>query len=62
MSAYEHREALQLISDHLGADLDDLELINRTADSCTFRKLSTGETHTAEIGVSPEGPIVSLVN
>ena len=61
MSAYEHHEALQLIADHLGVELDDLEFIDRTADSCTFRRRSTGQTHTAEIGVGPEGPIVSLM-
>ncbi len=60
MAAYEHHEALQLIADHIDVELDDLEFIDRTATSCTFRQLSTGETHTAEIGVGPEGPVVSL--
>ena len=60
MAAHEHHEALQLIADHIDAELDDLEFIDRSGTSCRFRQLSTGETHTAEIGVGPEGPVVSL--
>lgn len=60
MAAYEQHETLQLVADHLEVALDDLEFIDRTATSCTFRQLSTGKIHTARIGVGPEGPIVSL--
>lgn len=60
MSVYEQNETLQLIADHLGAELDDLEFIDRTPTTCTFRTLSSGKTHIATIGVGPEGPIVSI--
>lgn len=60
MAEYEHHETLQLVADHLAVEMDDLEFIERTPTSCTFRQLSTGQVHTARIGVGPEGPIVSL--
>lgn len=62
MSRHEHLETLQLIADHLEIELDDLEFVDRTATSCTFLQRSTGETHTAEIAVGPEGPVVSVVD
>jgi hypothetical protein len=51
-------EVQQAVADHLGAPLEDLVLIADSDTSYTFRQKSTGEEHTGQIEIGPEGPVV----
>ncbi len=51
---------LQFIADHLAVSPDDLELVTSGETTCTFRRVSTGRTHVADVRVGPEGPVVTL--
>ena len=55
-----HEDVQRAVADHLEAGPDDLELIERTDTTYTFRQLSSGTTHTAHVDVGPEGPVVTV--
>ena len=44
-----HEDVQRAVADHLEAGPDDLELIERTDTTYTFRQLSSGTTHTAHV-------------
>ncbi len=52
----------QAVADHLEVDLEDLELIDNSQTSYTFRQVSTRQTHVAEVVVGPEGPAITVVD
>jgi hypothetical protein len=53
-------EVQQFVADHLGVELGDLVLIADSDTSYTFSQKSTGQEHTAQIDIGPEGPVVVL--
>ena len=53
-------ETRQFVADHLEVELDDLELIATTGNSCTCRLASSGTAHTAHVTIGPEGPVVTV--
>jgi hypothetical protein len=53
-------EVQQFVADHLGVELEDLVLIADSDTSYTFSQKSTGQEHTAQIDIGPEGPVVIL--
>lgn len=55
-----HDNIKQSVADHLEVEVDDLEVIENTESAYTFRQASTGEIHTAQVSVGPEGPVVTV--
>ena len=53
-------EVQQLVADHLGVELEDLVLIAESDTSYTFSQKSTGQEHTAQFDMGPEGPVVTM--
>ena len=61
MFSFVHDDVRQAVADQLEIELDDLELLDHSETSYTFRQVSTRRTHTAEVVVGPEGPVITVI-